>query len=347
MATPSKSQITSIGIADFLSAVLQCPVELVEGLLSVGEKALLGGASKTNKTWMALDLALCVAAGIPWLDRSCKQNEVLYVNFEVLAFYFQERLARVASARGIENLANDRLRIVNARGLAISGEDLGAPLQKHLDEINFRPKLIVLDPLYKMSSGLDENSAGDMAQVMKAIEDIAARYGAAVVVVHHFSKGNQSSKSAIDRVSGSGVLGRDPDVLLNLTAHEQEDCFTFEATQRNRGKSSSSVLRFKFPVFVKAPELDPSKLSRSGSGKKEVSAEAVLDVLRECEGDSTSWTEWFRACVAKGVIGSKSTFTAKVDELEDLGKLCIEMKGSRKMYSPAFTSPTVKHLGAA
>jgi hypothetical protein len=51
--------------------------------------------------------------------------------------------------------------------------------------------------------------------------------------------------------------------------------------------------------------------------------------------------------VAKGVVGSRSTFDAKVKELDDLGQLCIEMKGSRKMYSPAFTSPTVKHLGAA
>jgi AAA domain len=330
-----------------LSAVLPRPVEIIADLLSIAEKALLGGASKTNKTWMALDLALCVAAGIPWLDRVCMRCEVLYVNFEVLAPYFQERLARVASARGIKDLTNEQLRIVNARGLAISGEDLGAPLQKHLDDIKFSPKLIVLDPLYKMSSGLDENSAGDMAQVMKAIEDIAARYGAAVVIVHHFSKGNQSSKSAIDRVSGSGVFGRDPDVLLNLTAHEQDNCFTFEATQRNRGKGSSSVLRFTFPVFAKAPELDPSKLSRGGSGKKEVSAEAVLDVLREYPGDSTSSTEWFRACVAKGVLGSKSTFTAKVNELRDLGRLCIEMKGRREMYSPAFTSPTIKHLGAA
>ena|ERR1017187_290383 len=105
--------------------------------------------------------------------------------------------------------------------------------------------------------------------------------------------------------------------------------------------------RLEFPVFVKAPELDPSKLSRGGSGKKEVSVDAALDVLRECPGDSTSWSAWFRACVAKGVVGSRSTFDAKVKELDDLGQLCIEMKGSRKMYSPAFTSPTVKHLGAA
>jgi hypothetical protein len=55
----------------------------------------------------------------------------------------------------------------------------------------------------------------------------------------------------------------------------------------------------------------------------------------------------FELARQKGVIGSKSTFTAKVDELKDLGNLFIEMKGRRETDSPAFTTPTVKHLGAA
>ena len=44
--------------------------------------------------------------------------------------------------------------------------------------------------------------------------------GAAILYAAHFSKGNQAGKDAIDRISGSGVFGRDADTLIILTKHE-------------------------------------------------------------------------------------------------------------------------------
>jgi Asp-tRNA(Asn)/Glu-tRNA(Gln) amidotransferase A subunit family amidase len=37
----------------------------------------------------------------------------------------------------------------------------------------------------------------------------------------------------MDRISGSGVFARDPDSVLIMTKHEQEDTYTVEATLRN------------------------------------------------------------------------------------------------------------------
>jgi len=53
------------------------PVDFtVEGLL-VPALTLLAGAPKLGKSWLALQLGLSVAAGMPFLDRSTKQGKVL------------------------------------------------------------------------------------------------------------------------------------------------------------------------------------------------------------------------------------------------------------------------------
>ena len=93
--------------------------------------------------------------------------------------------------------------------------------------------LIVLDPIYKCYGDVDENSAGNVAGLMNAIEALTVETGAAVAFGAHYSKGNQAGKEAIDRISGSGVFARDPDSILNFTRHEEAEAFTIELTLRN------------------------------------------------------------------------------------------------------------------
>jgi hypothetical protein len=57
-------------------------------------------------------------------------------------------------------------------------------------------------------------------------EQIAMGADAALVYADHFSKGNQAKKAAIDRISGSGVTARDPDVIATVSEHEEPGCLT-------------------------------------------------------------------------------------------------------------------------
>src|SRR2546422_11780519 len=60
--------------------------------------------------------------------------------------------------------------------------------------------LIILDPIYKIYGQTDENSAGDVARLLNAIEDLAVNTDAAVAFGTHFSKGNQAGRSEERRV---------------------------------------------------------------------------------------------------------------------------------------------------
>ena len=59
------------------------PPQIIEGILHQGCKMILGGTSKSNKSWCLLDLAVSVASGAGWWGRRCVKMPVIYINFEL------------------------------------------------------------------------------------------------------------------------------------------------------------------------------------------------------------------------------------------------------------------------
>jgi len=230
--------------AEWLAEPIDLPTELVYGLLHRGSKMVLGGGSKTFKTWTLLDLAVAVAAGEPWLSCKTTKGKVLFLNFEIQAGFFQRRIQAVTSAKGI-TLAPHSLEVWNLRGWATSYIDLLPRVRQRIKDANY--SLLVLDPIYKLYGDTDENSAGAVAGLMNALEVVTVDSGAAIAFGAHYAKGNAAGKEAIDRISGSGVFARDPDSILNFTRHEEQDAFTVEATLRNHKPIEPFVVRWQYP----------------------------------------------------------------------------------------------------
>ena len=82
-----------IDIHDLLVADLPKPPELVKGILHQGSKMVIGGGSKSFKTWTLLDLAVSVAAGVPWWGFETTKGRALYVNFEIQDAFFRDRMS--------------------------------------------------------------------------------------------------------------------------------------------------------------------------------------------------------------------------------------------------------------
>lgn len=277
--------------ADFVASVIDTPRELVRGVVHCGSKLCLGGGSKSFKTWTLLDLAISVACGVPWLDMQTNAGRVLYVNFEIPAWSWQSRLKQVTQAKGVM-LLPDQLSVWNLRGY---GADYRLLLPEVRRTVRMDFALIILDPIYKLYGGTDENKAGDVAALLNSIEDLATTSGAAVAFGAHFSKGNQSAKESIDRISGSGVFARDPDSLLVFTRHEEENAFTVEATLRNYPPLEPFVARWDFPRFVRDPDLDPNNL-KNGPGPKPKHElvellSAISDTTLENPVSISSWAD--------------------------------------------------------
>ena len=91
-----------IDILDLMAKRIPRPPELVHGVLHQGSKMVIGGGSKSFKTWTLLDLALSVATGVPWWGFETTKGKVLYVNFEIQDAFFQERVESIVAAKDVQ-----------------------------------------------------------------------------------------------------------------------------------------------------------------------------------------------------------------------------------------------------
>jgi hypothetical protein len=240
-------------------------------ILRQKRKLVIGGSSKMGKTWTLLDLALAVASGGYWLGKfKCEQGAVLYVNLELDGSTAARRAEWIATFRGIAEddrlpaEVHERFLTWNLRGKCYDLTIMLSAARKRLAEVPGGLRLIVLDPIYKTYGGRDENAAGDMAGLMLELEQFADECGAAIAFAAHFSKGNQAGKEAMDRISGSGVMARDPDAIVTFTPHEEENCFVLEASLREFAPIPSTVFEWAAPVLNPRDELDPGKLRQAG-----------------------------------------------------------------------------------
>ncbi len=254
--------------SEFMATPKPEPPQLIAGVLHQGSKMILGGASKSRKSWSLIDMMLAVSTGRPWWGFPTRPGRALYINFELPDFAFQHRLKAIAAAKGIADYTGFDL--WNLRGFAT---DFSVLIPKILARIkDSRYALIILDPIYKGLGKRDENKAGDIATLCNEIEQLAVQSGAAVVFGAHYSKGNQAGKEAIDRIGGSGVFARDPDVILTMTPHEEKDAYVVDLTLRALPQVDPFVVRWKGVTFERDAGADATKVKQPGKAAKEAPA---------------------------------------------------------------------------
>ena len=251
---------------EFIVKPMVKPKMLIENLLHQGSKMSLGGGSKSFKTWILLDLALSVACGVSWLGFITTKARVLYCNFEIQQEFMQDRVKAIEKAKEITSEPGS-MDIWNLRGHAAPYDVVIPMILERIKEKDYG--LVVLDPIYKLYGDTDENSAGDVAALMNELECLAVKSKAAVVFGAHFSKGNQANKESIDKVSGSGVYGRDPDSILNFSKHEEDGTLVVEADLRNLKPLEKFVVKWEYPLMVRDDCLNPAKL-KTGLSKKAI-----------------------------------------------------------------------------
>ena len=272
--SPPQTGPQIISASDFMAAKIPAPAEIINGVLHRGSKMVLGGVSKSNKTWSLLDLAISVSCGADWLSFHTSPGKVLFINLEVQNHPWQYRLRTVSEAKQI--VVNANLMLLNYRGNVANFHTF---IPKIIEATRGQDySLIVIDPIYMIYGQTDENSARDTGELMNELERLATISGAAIVFAAHFAKGNAAGKSAQDRISGSGVFARAPDTIAIFTEHENENAFIVEFVLRNFPRVPTFTVRWMFPLMQLAEELDPSKLKQSKPGAKP--KHDILELLR-------------------------------------------------------------------
>ena len=220
-------------LADVLARVDAAgpPAWLVEGIWPRDAYGVFAAEDKAGKTWAILDLAVSVAAGVPWLGHfGCPPSgRVLVFLGEGGERAMVRRLRAVAAHHGVDldELGEARLlRLCFRVPTLTSGEDL-ATIEAEL--ANRPAALVVIDPLYlAVGAGATGANLYAMGAVLSAIQAVCQAAGAALVVVTHWNKTGEGT--GVQRISGvgPGAWGR---VLASAgVAHRATDPATGAST---------------------------------------------------------------------------------------------------------------------
>ncbi len=177
----------------------EAPVWLVKGLVPTTGLLVLYGVSGSGKSFLALDVALHIAAGRSWAGRRVRQAGVVYVASEAGQGMRKRALAAIAHHGFPRSIPF---------GLITVAPDLGSregDARTLVDDIRaqvpagFAPGLIILDTLARSMVGADESGSTGMGIVVANAELIGRELGALCLAVHHagkdFDRGLRGSSS--------------------------------------------------------------------------------------------------------------------------------------------------------
>lgn len=251
---------------------------IIDGLLRRGETMNVIGQSKMHKSWLVADLCLSVIRGDDWHTFKTQPGRVLLFDNELHKENLAYRLRELAAHRGIDfREISDRLVIHPLRGKLMDIYRLGNVIR------SFRPgefNLIVLDALYRFyPQEHDENSNANVTAIYNQIDAYADYSQAAFALIHHASKGLQTGKNVIDVGAGAGSQSRAADVHLVLRQHKEEDAVAVEAVVRSFKPIKPFCIRWQWPVWQLALDLNPDDLF-TGKEIKDKPALTMDDLVR-------------------------------------------------------------------
>lgn len=263
-------------LSDLMAMQLPPPVWVVPGLLSEG-LTILAGKPKLGKSWLALNMALTVAAGGKVLGQmEARPGAVLYLSLEDRLRRVQDRARKLLAGTGLE--VSRRLSIaVEWPGQANGGLDEIA-LWAEREE---NPALVIIDvwqkfrPPAKGGGGYDQDY-GAMGQLKAVIDE--KRLSA--MVVHHCKKA--AAEDALEEVSGTNGLAGAADGVLVLSRARNENEGSLFVTGRDFEERKLAVV-FDPKTFVWTSIGDAEARVQSVLGKK------ILDMLRSAGPGASFW----------------------------------------------------------
>jgi hypothetical protein len=198
----------------------------VQDLIPQGYVTNLYGDSGQGKSYLALYLAVCVAAGLPFLGIPTAAGTVLYLDWELSGEAQGERLGRLLRGMGL-NEALDRLYY---RRMEAPLEDCWEDVKGWCATLN--PALVVVDS-YQAATGLDPLKPQAVSRAYGLLRELRC----AVVVIDHQARAGDAPYEARWEFASS------------YKRHLARSSLQLERTGERGGREMGLVLRHQKNTF--------------------------------------------------------------------------------------------------
>lgn len=229
--------ITSAGLDD-----IPKPEPLIEHYLDSDTLARLTGKSNHGKSFVALDMALCVASGRAWHGHQVTQGPVVYMVAE--------------GARGIKSRVRaweweyNEGRPTEGIYFLPTAVQVGEFPQFIEAVSEVRPALVVLDTQARITVGQDENSAQDMGILVANLESLREATGACVLTVHHLGHQGEHGRGSTAVYGALGTelrVEKNRNTVVVYTSKQKDMEFSRPLTLMMERQNESLILRSETP----------------------------------------------------------------------------------------------------
>jgi len=217
--------LSSMGIraaSDFMSKPPPPMQWLVDGLVPSNSFLVLGGAPKTCKSWMALDIGLSVAMREPCFSSSDftvqYSKGVLFIMLEDAPGNIYGRIRAIGKSKGLslKQLQDAPMYFRFNKELDLGDGPQVRTLATRIKEAIPDIGLIVIDP-FRNSHKLDENDSNAVRHLTDNIRDLRDVTGSSVLITHHLRKmSKQDKENPGFALRGSGAIFGAVDGLITL-----------------------------------------------------------------------------------------------------------------------------------
>ena len=289
---PSSFLFTQVGPLRLYSTSellnLPAPQWLIDQIVT--ENGLVGvfGAPEVGKSFLAIDVALCVATGLPWQGHPVHKGFVLYISAEggsgigkrVLAWLLEHQM---------DPREADVAWLIESIPVTADSESMEILMNRIADEVQRHPVLVIIDTLARCFDG-NENEQEDMGRFVAGADRLRQTFGATVMVVHHTNvggtreRGNTAFRGAVDTMIRVDKV----DGVMTVTCEKQKDAAHFPEHQVEL-------------VVVAAAE----SCVVQAAGTAEASVEQILLAIL---GDGLTWSQWHDSAIEVGTVADTVGF---------------------------------------
>ena len=224
------------------------PSPLVGDLLFRKTIAALAAPEDSFKTNWAIQLAVCLAMGIPCYSYSCKKSQVAYLILEGGEDYILERLEQKIEAMGVNrNEALQGIYVLDCPSIQLDDEATTQRLEQTLLGLNPRPEVVIFDPI---TYALDEDVrySPNKTKLVRNSNKIAKKIGGVVLLIMHTRKGAKNNIDTDDFL-GSGVIARAAATRIKLYRKENGNRVNMYVKTRHAERPAPISLLWKYPLL--------------------------------------------------------------------------------------------------
>ena len=217
------------------------PVEYIAaGLFALPSLNIVYGAPGTLKSFLLADLAVCAAAGQPWLAPAAwvngnhanaiptRQCPVMWLDFDNGRRRTHDRFGALGRSRLLSTRTPFYYYSMPSPWLDAGDKTSVSGLLARMLEREV--KFMVVDNLGVVAGDADENS-GEMVAVMSEFRQLAEETGAAIVLIHHQRKSSGAMGRAGDSLRGHSSIEASLDLALLVEREELADTISIKATK--------------------------------------------------------------------------------------------------------------------